>query len=67
MKVSVAVDMLKNSRSQIDSNEAREFIRLLERGEAFEKMWEGVKDIISSHTLLWLKKRMEKLEQENIK
>jgi len=38
MKVSVAVDILKGRRSQIDINEARELIRLLEEGEAYRQM-----------------------------
>lgn len=37
-------------------------IKLLQRGEKYERIYKKVKTIIRSHTLIWLEKQMSGLE-----
>jgi len=49
----------------VERRKADDINRLLRQGQKFEKMWGEIKTIISSHTLIWLEKRMIVLEEKH--
>lgn len=44
-----------------------QIINFLKYGEKYEQILYKVKDIISSHSLIWLEKKIMELEQEHLK